>query len=96
MNKFICCPKCNYQYLPGEIFSPKHFLGQPKNIIRNSIGEVLGYEGIKMDPTETFVCENCNTEFEVQAKINFVLQDKEEDNDKAKAPIQPIQQLSLF
>ena len=43
MSKFICCPKCNYQYLPGEIFNPKYFLGQPKHIIRNGMGEILGY-----------------------------------------------------
>ena len=95
MSKFICCPKCNYQYLPGEIFNPKYFLGQPKNIIRNSIGEILGYEGIKMDTTETFTCENCNTEFEVHAKVNFSLQDTCESTEESKES-QPIQQLSLF
>ena len=92
MNKFISCPKCNYQYLPGEIFDPKYFLGQPKNIIRNSIGEILGYEGIAMDLTETFTCEHCNEEFEVTAKINFLLKGEEESSQEA--PI--IKPLSLF
>ena len=92
MNKFISCPKCNYQYLPGEIFDPKYFLGQPKHIIRNSIGEILGYEGIAMDLTETFTCEHCNEEFEVTAKINFIL--KGEGESQEEAPI--IKPLSLF
>lgn len=94
MSKFICCPKCNYQYLPGEIFNPKYFLGQPKNIIKNSIGEILGYEGIKMDTSETFICENCNHEFTVQAKINFAIQDDSNMDEQSKET--SIQQLSLF
>ena len=95
MNKFICCPKCNCQYLPGEIYDPKYFLGQPKNIVRNSIGEILGYEGIPMDTDETFVCENCGTEFTVHVKMNFILQG-DEDSNKEEDKEQPIQQLSLF
>jgi protein-arginine kinase activator protein McsA len=97
MNKFICCPNCNCQYLPGEIFDPKHFVGQPINIIRNNIGEILGYEGIKMDTVETFVCEQCNTEFEVVAKVNFIIKGQG-DSDTEESPMDnsPIQQVSLF
>ena len=79
MDKIICCPKCNYQYLPGEIFSPKHFIGQPEDIIRNSIGEILGYEGIPMDLDESFVCENCGEEFEITAKVNFYIKNEIEE-----------------
>ena len=71
MNKIISCPKCGYQYLPGEIYDPKYFLGQPKNIVRNNIGEILGYEGIVMDPDETFICEHCGEEFKVSCKTSF-------------------------
>lgn len=69
--KFISCPKCKCQYLPGEIFDPKHFLGQPRNVIRNTFGEILGYDGIPTDLEETFVCENCNTTFNVIAKVSY-------------------------
>ena len=79
MYKIIKCPKCGYEYLPGEIFNPWHFLGQPKNIVRNRIGEVLGYEGIEHTPIEEFVCVNCDHQFKVTAKVNFVTdEDKQE------------------
>lgn len=96
MSKFICCPKCNYQYLPGEIFNPKYFLGQPKRIIRNSIGEILGYEGIVMDPTESFICENCGEEFIINARLSTTvksvneIQEIQNDNENA------ITQVNLF
>lgn len=94
MNKFICCPNCNYQYLPGEIFNPNYFLGQPKNIIRNNIGEILGYEGIQMDVNEHFICEHCATEFNVVAKINFCVQ--ETDVPKTHEEVPEVHKLSLF
>lgn len=97
MNKFINCPNCNYQYLPGEIFDPKHFLGQPKNIIRNSLGEILGYEGIKMDPNETFICEHCNEPFEVFAKINVSIKENPAaTNKQLEESSTCFQQLSIF
>ena len=71
VNNFITCPNCGFQYLPGEIYDPKHFLGQPKDIVRNNIGEVLGYEGIMMDLEETYTCENCNKEMKISAKVSF-------------------------
>lgn len=93
MNNFICCPKCNYQYLPGEIFDPKYFLGQPKEIIRNNLGEILGYEGIHMDNSESFVCESCGCEFEVSARITLCVtaEDGKSSNDEPRA-----QQMNLF
>lgn len=87
MYKYIRCPNCRCEYLPGEIFDPKHFLGQPKNIVRNSVGEILGCEGIEQDTTETFTCVKCNTDFKVTAKINFVLENEEDTK---------FEQLSLF
>lgn len=71
MNKTISCPKCNYEYLLGEIFTPINFLGQPKNIIRDIKGEILGYEGIESDMHETFICENCNTSFDIDVNISL-------------------------
>ena len=48
-----------------------------------------------MDTDETFVCENCGTEFTVHAKMNFILQGDENSNTEEEKE-QPIQQLSLF
>ena len=71
----ITCPECGYEYLPGEIFYPKTFLGQPKNVVRDCYGKILGYEGAAVSCTETFTCESCNSTFNVTACINFTTQD---------------------
>jgi hypothetical protein len=89
MFKVIRCPHCRCEYFPGEIYSPEHFLGQPKDIIRNTHGEILGCTGIEQDTTETFTCIKCDTEFTVTAKINFVFDDEEDDEPK-------FEQISLF
>ena len=96
MSKFICCPKCNYQYLPGEIFEPKYFLGQPKHIIRNGMGEILGYEGIMMDPTETFICENCGEEFTVSARLSITVKTNEEPTQIEEVNESTVTQVNLF
>lgn len=31
----IRCPQCGAEYLPGEIYLPKYFLGQPKNVSKD-------------------------------------------------------------
>ena len=93
MNNFIICPHCGFQYLPGEVYDPKHFLGQPKDIVRNNIGEVLGHEGIVMDPNESYVCENCGTELHITAKVSFNVITKE---DKATNAVPEIIKPSLF
>jgi hypothetical protein len=85
----IRCPHCRCEYLPGEIFQPEHFLGQPKDVVRNRIGEILGYEGIEMDTKETFVCSMCEKEFNVTAKIVFNVDDGAESE-------QEFEQLALF
>ena len=81
---FVKCPHCGYQYVPGEIFNPKHFLGQPRDIVRNSIGEILGYEGTVMDTIETYICDNCNTEFTVTAKVSFTYANNQSNTDEIK------------
>lgn len=96
MSKFICCPKCNYQYLPGEIFEPRYFLGQPKHIIRNGMGEILGYEGIMMDPTETFICENCGEEFTVSARLSITVKTNEEPPQVEETNENTVTQVNLF
>ena len=82
MTNFIICPHCGFQYLPGEIYDPKHFLGQPKDIVRNNVGEILGYEGIVTDLEETYICENCNNELKVKAKVSFTVNDQKVENNK--------------
>ena len=93
MNNFIICPHCGFQYLPGEIYDPRHFLGQPKEIVRNNIGEILGYEGIVSDVEETYICENCNNELRIKAKVTFVVEDTTSEKPKNNPEVT---KLSLF
>ena len=69
--EIIECPKCNYEYLPAEIFIPKYYFGIPKDIIRDEKGELLSYEGSSVDLFEKYKCDNCNTEFRVVSKLQL-------------------------
>ena len=88
-DKIIKCTHCNYEYILGEIFDPRYFLGQPKHIIRNVIGEILGYEGISMCNKESFICDNCKKEFWVESKVSVNVS-KEEPKEEVEeiAPVQ--------
>ena len=78
MDKVIKCPHCNCEYLPAEIYDPNYFLGRPANIVRSKKGELLGFEGIRMNLSEQFECELCGNSFEVFAKVSFHI-GKEDD-----------------
>ncbi len=67
----ITCPYCEYEYLSGEIFEPKVFLGQPKNIERDIYGKIIYAEGIEQNLNETYICDKCGKPFKVKASINF-------------------------
>lgn len=67
----VKCPECGAQYLPAEIFYPKHFFGNPKDIYKDEKNEILGINGTEMDTTESYVCDKCGKEFVVEAIINF-------------------------
>lgn len=67
----IKCPHCDYEYLPGEIYFPDQFLGQPKDIERTIDGKIAIYDGIEQNLTELYYCEKCNKPFKVKANINF-------------------------
>lgn len=67
----IKCPYCGYEYLPGEIYLPKYFLGQPKEIERLVDGRIDVEFGIPQDNSEHYICDKCNKPFNVMAKISF-------------------------
>ena len=67
----IKCPKCDYEYLPAEIFVPKNFFGIPFDIERDFSGRILEYSGSSVDLIESYTCDNCNHIFKVNAKIQF-------------------------
>ena len=71
-NKVIKCPHCGYEYLPAEIYMPNAFLGKPKDINKEHMtGKILDYMGNSMNLVETYICDNCDTEFKVIANVNF-------------------------
>lgn len=76
----IRCPHCGREFLPGEIYLPKEFLGQPTDIIRGFNGDILAYEGNDMNTKETYICEECNTKFSVDAVVTFRVEAVEEEN----------------
>lgn len=74
MNKksvVIKCPHCGCEYLPAEIFYPEEFLGQPKNILKDDNGKILGFQGEDMALVESFFCDHCGKEFKVTATCSF-------------------------
>ena len=76
----IICPKCGRQYLPGEIYVPNAFIGQPKNIQKDYRGHILDFQGSSMDTRETYVCDSCDTKFSVRATVQFFTEIKENVN----------------
>ena len=67
----IRCPYCDWEYLPGEIYLPNHFLGQPKDVTRTSDGKIDLYDGLEQSLEETFTCLNCNKNFKIKANITY-------------------------
>ena len=67
----IRCPHCNCEYLPSEIYFPKSFLGTPSEIIRDELGNILGYTGDDMNTAEEYCCDKCDSMFTVDASITF-------------------------
>lgn len=67
----ITCPKCGKEYLPAEIFIPKAFFGNPNIINRDENGKIISYSGTSIDTNEKYMCDKCDTEFEISTKISF-------------------------
>lgn len=67
----ITCPKCGYEYTAAEIYYADSFLGKPTNIIRDADGKIISISGTNMNLKETYICDNCNCNFKVEAKLSF-------------------------
>lgn len=67
----ITCPYCGREYLPSEIYLPNSFLGKATNIMRMTDGTIEAFFGKGMDLKESYICDKCNSEFNVQAKVTF-------------------------
>lgn len=69
--KKIKCPECGAEYLPAEIFYPDEFLGTPKNIEKDIIGNIMYFGGRDMNLTETYRCDYCKRKLTVEANVSF-------------------------
>ena len=78
MNRYqtIHCPYCDAEYLPGEIFLPKYFLGQPKDIEKDYRGLILIHDGVDQDLNETYTCDYCKNIFSIKAEIRYKVEEK--------------------
>ena len=71
----IKCPTCGAEYLPGEIYMPGSLIGQPDEIVRDSLGKII-YEDYytkerEPDNVEHYTCEYCDKPFVIEAVITY-------------------------
>lgn len=71
----IRCPHCGAEYLPGEIYMPGSLIGQPDELVKDSLGRIL-YEDYSTpdkepDMEERFVCEYCEKPFIIEATVTY-------------------------
>lgn len=68
--QYIVCPNCGAEYLPCEIYYPKSFLGDSRDIDKIK-GKIDSFDGMPMQLEETYTCDHCDTLFQVAAKVTF-------------------------
>lgn len=71
----IKCPHCGAEYLPGEVYMPGAIIGQPDEVVKDSLGRIL-YEDYyttehEPDAIEHFTCEYCDKPFVIEAVVNY-------------------------
>jgi hypothetical protein len=71
----IRCPHCGAEYLPGEIYMPGSLIGQPDEVVRDSLGKIIyeDYHTETREPglTEHFICDYCEKPFVVEATVTY-------------------------
>lgn len=81
----IRCPHCGSEYLPGEIFLPGSLIGQPDEVIRDSLGKIIyedySTETREPDLTERFTCEYCEKPFVIEATVTYKAKEESPEND---------------
>ena len=95
--EYIICPNCGREYLPAEIYYPKHFFGNPQDIERLNNGRIEHFDGKSMDLEETYQCDACDCKFKVTAKVSFKAAEISK-YDTSKAYVTPLfeEKLTLF
>ena len=71
----IKCPHCGAEYLPGEIYMPGSLIGQPDDIVKDSLGRILyeDYSTPEREPSmlEHFICDYCEKPFIIEATVTY-------------------------
>jgi DNA-directed RNA polymerase subunit RPC12/RpoP len=81
----IRCPHCGSEYLPGEIYMPGSLIGQPDEVIRDSLGKII-YEDYYTETKEPnmiehFVCEYCEKPFVIEATVTYKTMEEAPEKD---------------
>ena len=81
----IKCPHCGYEYLPGEIYMPGSLIGQPDEIVRDSSGKIIyedySTETREPDMIESYICDQCNKPFVVEATVTYKVREESPEKD---------------
>lgn len=81
----IRCPHCGAEYLPGEVFLPGALIGQPDDIVKDSLGKIIyeDYSTEDREPSmvEHFICDCCNKPFIVEASVTYRAKEEAPEND---------------
>lgn len=68
----ITCPCCGAEYTAGELYVPEAFLGQPKQLEKEALTHRILFDGGNMmDTKEHYICDYCNTPFNIYAYVKF-------------------------
>jgi hypothetical protein len=81
----IKCPHCGAEYLPGEVYMPGSLVGQPDEVVKDSLGKII-YEDYytqerEPDMIEHFTCEYCDKPFIVEAVVTYKTREEAPEND---------------
>lgn len=80
----IRCPFCGAEYLPGEIYMPGSLIGQPEEVVKDSLGKIIyeDYTPIKEpDMIEHFICDYCDKPFVVEATVTYRAKEEAPEKD---------------
>ncbi len=80
----IRCPHCGAEYLPGEIYIPGALIGQPDEVIKDSLGKIIyeDYDPIKEpDMVEHYICDTCDKPFVVEATVTYKTREEAPERD---------------
>jgi hypothetical protein len=81
----IRCPHCGAEYLPGEVYMPGALIGQPDDIVRDSLGRILyeDYFSEDREPNleEHFTCDYCDKPFVIEATVTYKTREEAPERD---------------